>query len=78
MLNKVQMLADPEQCGWKLVNDEYLPVWTTLPEVAKALVILTNCGCTVGCKPARCKCIKVGLNCTQLCSCQKKGNKCKH
>ena len=45
MLEKFQQLADPEKCGWKFVDGEYLPEWMNLPEVTIAFTILTSCGC---------------------------------
>ena len=78
MFENVQQLADPEQCGWKYINGEYLPGCSILPEDAKALAILTSCGYKLGCKgckPNVCKCIKAGLNCTQLYFCAAKCKK---
>ena len=56
--------------GWKHDNDgELTPVWTELPEVAKACRELIRCGCLKGCK-AQCKCKSNNIPCCELCKCE--------
>ncbi len=54
---------DDSQCGW-------LPIWKTIPEAAETCTELIKCGCksTRGC--IRCKCVRTGLHCTNMCTCQ--------
>eukprot|EP00794_Sanderia_malayensis_P013061 gene13061-14405_t len=68
MLSNLQVLPEPEMCGWEKVDEYWQPVWTTLPEVADAISILVKCNCKKGCKNA-CKCKKGSLNCTAMCFC---------
>ena len=59
--------------GGKVKTPGY-PVWTLLPEIAKASRDLLKCGCKA--EPLcsrRCKCQGAGLPCTALCQC---GGKC--
>lgn len=62
-------IPSPEEFGWSLHAGQWEPLWMTLPEAAKACTQLIKCGCKSerGCRI--CKCIKSGLNCTDLCSC---------
>ena len=55
--------------GWKLDNSRLLPVWTLLPEAAKACRHFIKCKCKEICKN-RCSCLTAGLQCTELCSCK--------
>ena len=63
----IQNPPSPSEFGWKLVNDEWHPVWTTLPEASKACKELVKCGCKKACKPP-CKCMKASLPCIDLCA----------
>ena len=61
----------PEGFGWKRSEDSYwVPIWTLLPEIAKASRDLIKCSCKA--EPLcsrRCKCQGAGLPCTALCQC---------
>ena len=59
---------DLSLCGWNRVDDRWVPLWMTLPEVAKSCTELVQCSCKKGCT-ARCKCVKANLPCTALCQC---------
>ena len=48
---------------------------TTLPHIAASCQELTKCGCKAECH-GRCKCYRLGLNCTALCSCTFRTNPC--
>jgi len=61
-------LPNPSDWGWTKVLDEWQPLWTTLPEVAKSCYELIHCGCKKGCS-GYCKCAKAHLKCTALCAC---------
>ena len=64
----MQILPKPTDWGWKMIQDEFAPMWGNLPPIAKALRELTTCGC-VTCIANRCSCMKVDLPCTELCKC---------
>ena len=42
-LLRLQNLPSPEEWGWKLVNDRYIPAWTDLPEATVTLRDLIKC-----------------------------------
>ena len=52
---------NPADWGWKRVGEEWQVYWTANSQLVK-------CGCKSECH-GRCKCFKLGLNCTALCSC---------
>ena len=60
-------LQCPSKWGWSKEAEKWTVVWTTLEPISKSCRQLTKCGCKT-CS-VRCKCIKNGLSCTQLCSC---------
>ena len=64
-------LPSPEMFGWKQDEGVWVPVWTTISAAAEACKELITC-CHKG-KEKRdctsCKCGKVGLPCTDLCTC---------
>ena len=59
---------DPSQWGWSKNDDEWNPVWTTLPQVSQICSELRHCSCQKGCL-GNCKCVKANLSCTALCHC---------
>ena len=61
-------MPNPGEWGWKLVNNEWSPLWTLLPEASMVCRELLTCGCKKQCGGA-CKCIKANLPCTSLCQC---------
>ena len=65
-----QNTPSPEGWGWKLDENTWVPVWSTMPIAAEACSELVKCGCKSesGCG-SRCSCRKAGWNCTKLCSC---------
>ena len=69
-LQLIEGVQPPEGFGWQRDEGSWTPVWTLLPEVAKASQDLIKCGCKV--EPLcsrRCKCHEAGLPCTTLCHC---------
>ena len=62
-----QNITEPEKFGWILLEQAWKPVWTLLPEVARACQELLKCGCK-SCSE-KCKCRDAGLSCTGLCYC---------
>jgi len=70
-LQEQQNRPQPEGFGWtRDDNSLWKPVWTLLPEVAKASRELLKCGCKA--KPLcskRCRCEGAGLSCAALCLC---------
>ena len=68
-------LPDPGNCGWTLVNNEWQPLWITLPIAAGCCQELLRCACKTGCKNRLCKCVRAKLNCSALCRC---GEQCQN
>ncbi|XP_037047284.1 uncharacterized protein LOC119082058 [Bradysia coprophila] len=64
-MEKMQDIPDPTAFGWTLVEDQFEPFWTTLPDYSRH-INTTRCGCKVACK-GRCKCKG---NCSLLCTCE--------
>ena len=58
----------PENYGWELHGDKWVPIMTTLPPAPQATINLVNCKCAKEqCSTNRCQCKKNGLYCTDLC-----------
>jgi hypothetical protein len=61
---------DPEEWGWKLVDNTLEPIQILLPPAPEKLLNTIFCNCKKGCN-AKCGCKKVGLFCSLACtSCQ--------
>ena len=58
----------PAKWGWKQEENYWEILWSELPTIAKSCQELTKCQCKTPCC-GRCKCYKLGLSCTALCSC---------
>ena len=72
-------LPSPDNFGWKLEDNKWLPVITTLPPAPEAVIQLVKCGCaTERCSTNRRQCRKANLNCTDLCSCCDRGDICEN
>lgn len=68
-LLKQAVLPSPSDYGW--IRDdglEWLPYWTSLPQVKDTCSELIKCSCKSACR-GRCKCSKANLACTGLCKC---------
>ena len=62
-----------------LEDNEWLPVRTRLAPAPEAVFHLVKCRCVKQrCETSHCQCRKVGLNCTDLCSCSDNGDKCEN
>lgn len=73
VLTCVPVFPCPSQWGWeKNEADDWVPLWTTLPDVSQVCLELKRCGCQKGCTAKRCTCRSHDLKCTGLCNC--KGN----
>ena len=59
----------PADWGWKQQGNLWQVCWTTLPPIASSCQELTKCGCKTECR-GRCKCYRLSLTCTALCSCK--------
>ena len=70
-------LPSPEAFGWKLEDDKWVPVMTSLPLAREVIIQLVKCGCIkTRCSTNRCNCQKAELKCTNLCSCADSGDLC--
>ena len=58
---------DPEDWGWKLVDNTLEPIQTLLPPAPERLLNTIFCNCKKGCS-AKCSCKKVGLFCSPVCT----------
>ena len=64
------VLPSPTNWGWmKTTDGMFEPYWSTLPEASKVCSELVSCKCKKGCVK-NCKCKKMGLECTALCTCE--------
>ena len=59
----------PSPSAWGRVkqNDEWRPVWITLPTAEKSCVELKSGRCKGKCIPSLCHCLKNGLRCSLHC-----------
>ena len=66
---RMPLIPSPDGRGWVLESNPLKPVWMTKPEAAKVCKELIRCHCQSekGCR--HCKCIKLGLACTERCRC---------
>ena len=72
-------LPSPQDYGWVMKDNEWLPVMTRLPPAPEAVIHLVKCGCVKQrCETNHCQCRKAGLNCTDLCSCSDNWEKCEN
>ena len=63
-------LPSPDGYGWKLDDEEWVPIMTEQLPAPNAVLHLVKCACAESkCATNRCSCRKAGLNCTDLCSC---------
>lgn len=58
---------NPEDWGWKLIDNTLEPIKTLLPPAPEKLLNTIFCNCKKGCS-AKCGCKKVGLQCTPACT----------
>ncbi|KAG1669042.1 Tryptophan 5-hydroxylase 2 [Nymphon striatum] len=62
---------DPLDWGWKLEDNQLVPIMPDMNAAPDALLKMVHCNCTTGCSGPRCSCRKHGLPCTSACgSCQ--------
>ena len=72
-------LPSPENYGWELHGDKWVPVMMTLPPAPQAIIHLVKCKCAKErCSTNRCQCKKNGLNCTDLCGCSDNKEQCEN
>ncbi|XP_031551363.1 uncharacterized protein LOC116288684 [Actinia tenebrosa] len=61
-------LRSPQDWSWLLDSKQWIPLWTTLPEVMQSCQELISCRCVKGCR-GRCSCSRNDLRCSDLCRC---------
>ena len=49
--------------GWKLENDQLVPVMTQNNAAPDKFLKIIHCNCSEGCKSSRCSCRRYGLPC---------------
>lgn len=68
-LQNMQNPPTPDAFGWKK-GGMWIPLWTDLPEAAKASRELLKCGCkAIPLCTRKCRCKAARLSCTGLCHC---------
>lgn len=65
----MQNLPSPEGFGWKLKDDQLLPVLMTKSPAPEGIAGLTTCGCKKSECLRNCSCKANGLPCTEACKC---------
>ena len=53
--------------GWKVENNQCLPVMSDGPAAPDSLLQMVHCNCATTCRIVRCSCRKYGLPCTPAC-----------
>ena len=72
-------LPSPENYGWEMHGEKWVPIMTTLPPAPQAIIHLVKCKCAKKrCSTNRCQCKKNRLNCTDLCGCSDNGEQCEN
>ena len=70
-------LPSPQHYGWRMDQEEWVPVMTNLPPAPEGILQLVQCGCSKErCSTNRCQCRKAGLNYTDLCIFSDNGETC--
>lgn len=59
---------NPTQWGWKVVNNQLVPIESQDPPMPENLLKQISCGCKTGCNTNLCTCRKHGLECSDLCA----------
>ena len=72
-------LPSPENYGWELHEEKWVPIMTTLHPAPQAIINLVKCKCSEErCSTNRCQCKKNGLYCIDLCGCSDNGEQCEN
>ena len=56
-----------EDWGWKVQNNQYVPIMSNEPAAPESLLQMVRCQCTTACQTKRCSCRRYGLPCTLAC-----------
>jgi hypothetical protein len=60
----------PDDWGWKIVQDRYVPIATDLPAAPRDILKIIRCQCRAtgrSCRTQLCSCVKHGLACVAAC-----------
>ena len=68
-------LLSAEEWGWKISDDQLLPIMTHLQPAPEALLRVVRCNCSSDCSTMRCSCRKHNLDCSIACG-QCRGSGC--
>ena len=72
-----QKSMNPEDWGWQLVDNKYLPKQTDKAAAPTELLNIIFCGCKTQCDTRRCTCRQHGLFCSDVCT-HCRGTSCKN
>ena len=59
---------NPTEWGWRMVENKYVPIKTTVAPAPERLLKVVKCSCKSNCDTRRCSCRKHCLACTEGCS----------
>ena len=62
-----QVKMNPIEWGWKVDNNQLVPVMTQNHAAPDKLLKITHCNCSEGCRLSPCSCRRYGLPCTGVC-----------
>ena len=62
-------VPSPAEWGWRRNGEQWDIIWTELSPIVESCQQLTKCACKCECS-GRCKCYRLGLTCSGLCSCK--------
>lgn len=60
-------IPDPTCMGWKMEDNNLLPLLMTKEAIPEACLSLVACQCRTGCRNYQCGCRKAGFQCTSNC-----------
>ncbi|KAG5873613.1 hypothetical protein JTB14_011755 [Gonioctena quinquepunctata] len=63
-----QVISSPHYFAWNEVQESWVPVWMTIPEITRSCRELIKCPRKGDCN--NCKCGKANLDCSPLCKCE--------
>ncbi|KAK3740764.1 hypothetical protein QZH41_005891 [Actinostola sp. cb2023] len=67
--------VDVEEWGWKVRDEQVIPVMMDMPPAPESLLQIVRCNCASGCSTMRCSCRNHILECSPACG-QCKGSSC--
>ena len=63
-------IPPPDNYGWRVEDNMYVPVSSELPAAPDAVVELVKCSCRTSLCSSSCSCRRNNLSCTEMCQCE--------